>query len=348
MRDAVHIDGSFGEGGGQILRTSLALSAATGRPVRFVNIRAGRKKPGLQAQHLAGVRAVAEVCHARVVGAGLGAQALDFEPGPVSAGPHVHRFVIGTAGATSLVVHAVLPALLHAGVEAHLTIEGGTHVPMAPVTEHLRLAYAGALARMGARVDVDLLAHGFFPKGLGCVFVRVEAPADRDMPLGRLEMLERGPVRALRLHVIRGDRLPHHIVTREVATLRAGLGRRALDEIVHVSTDRLGNALVLMVESEQAVEVFSSIGERGRPAEEVARRLAAEVNGYLDADVPVGAHLADQLLLPMVLGRGGAFVTTTPTLHTTTNIEVIRRFLDVDIRVEPHGPGRVRIAVPSP
>jgi RNA 3'-terminal phosphate cyclase (ATP) len=341
MSTPVHIDGSFGEGGGQILRSSLSLSAATGRPLRVVRIRAGRKKPGLLAQHLAAVRAVAIVSNAHVDGDVLGSDRLDFVPSPVTAPGHDVPIDVGTAGATSLVAHAVVPALLHAGVEARFTIAGGTHVDMAPTYEHLREAWAPALQRMGHAVHLDLGAHGFFPRGGGRLHVHVAARAHAPR---RLELVERGKVRALRVVLVLGNRLRPDIAERELEVLRARLPRR-IDDITRVSTTREGNALMVVVETEAGVDVFQALGARGVRAQEVAAGLADEVGAFVRADVPVGEHLADQLLLPMALGAGGSFLTVRPSQHTLTNIDVIRRFLDVEIAVERLGPDRARIDV---
>lgn len=345
MRDDVVIDGSMGEGGGQVLRSSLALSIATGRPVALTNIRAGRKKPGLQPQHLASVRAAAAVCSAFVEGAQVGARAIRFAPGPVVGG--THRIDIGTAGATSLVAHTVIPALIATNTAAQLIITGGTHVPMSPPFEHLALAYAPTLlAISGARVEARLEAHGFYPEGGGRLVVdvtpRAAAPAT---PVTPFALILRGATRTHRLVIISGARIPSHVAQREADAVRKRLAR--IDTVEVVSPPRAGNALAVVIESAAVTDVFSAIGAKGVPAELVANDAVGEALAYLKEGVPVGAHLADQLLLPLALGAGGSFVTTAPTLHATTNADVIRKFLDVDIRftsVEGSGP-RTRVDV---
>jgi RNA 3'-terminal phosphate cyclase (ATP) len=343
VADDVHIDGSMGEGGGQVLRSSLALAIATGRAVSLTNIRAGRKKPGLQPQHLASVRAAAAVCSAHVEGAAVGARAIRFSPNAVVGG--THRIDIGTAGATSLVAHTVIPALVATGTKAQLIITGGTHVPMSPPFEHLAFAYAPALEHVGARVSVRLEAHGFLPEGGGRIVVDVDPPAV-GAPT-RLEVLARGAIRAQRLIVVAGSRIPTHVADREVGVLRKGLAR--VDAVEHVNPPRAGNAVAFLVDGAHITDVFSAVGARGVPAELVAGDVVDEVRAFLAADVPVGEHLADQLLLPMALLQGGAFITLPPTLHTTTNAEVIKRFLDVDITFTPVGTSgeasRVRVDV---
>lgn len=329
----------MGEGGGQVLRSSLALAIATGRAVSFTNIRAGRKKPGLQAQHLASVRAAASICSAHVEGAAVGARALRFTPNAVVGG--THRIDIGTAGATSLVAHTVIPALIATRTRATLMITGGTHVPMSPPFEHLALAYAPALAHVGARVTARLEAHGFYPEGGGRIVVDVDI--DVDASPTRLEILARGPIRVQRLVVVAGTRIPAHVADREAGVVKKGLAR--VDAVEHVNPPRAGNAVAFIVDGTHVTDVFSAVGARGVPAELVAGDVVDEVRKFLDAGVPVGEHLADQLLLPMALACGGSFVTLAPTLHATTNAEVIKRFVDVDITFTPVEGSAVRVDV---
>lgn len=339
--DLLTIDGSLGEGGGQILRSSLALAICLRRPFRIVNIRARRPKPGLRPQHLAAVRAAAAVCDARVDGAAIGAQALTFEPGEVHAG--AHEFRIGTAGSTSLVLQTVLPALLTASRSSDLRLEGGTHNPRAPTFECLAKAYLPLIARMGPRISIELERAGFEPAGGGVIHARVE-------PSGRLEPIElesRGSLRRVAAEVLL-SRLPTHIGVREATVLANELG---IDiETVRVRTlddsPGPGNVVTVFVESERVTDVFAEFGRRGVPAERVAHGAALAAKQYLATDAPVGVHLADQLLLPLALAGGGSFVTLPPSTHTRTNIDVIQAFLAVDIRcVAIDETGRWRIEV---
>jgi RNA 3'-terminal phosphate cyclase (ATP) len=324
------LDGSRGEGGGQILRSSLALSLVTRTPFAIEKIRAGRKKPGLMRQHLAAVRAAAEVGRAEISGAEIGSQSLSFRPGPVSPGDY--HFAIGTAGSATLVMQTVLPALLSAGGPSALLLEGGTYNPMAPPFDFLEKAFLPLLRRMGPAVEAVLERPGFYPAGAGRVRAKI-SPAGRLLPL---TLNERGEVRR-RLAVAKIAELPFHIADRELAAVEAKLGW----ERACLRGERLkgaacpGNVVVIEVESENVCEVFCGFGEKGVRAEAVAEAAAAEAAEYLAAEVPVGKHLADQLLLPMALAGKGAFRTLAPTPHTTTHVEVIQRFLDVKIRVEP-------------
>ena len=323
------LDGSFGEGGGQILRSALGLSLVTGKAFRIEKVRAGREKPGLRRQHLTAVQAAARLGGARVAGAEVGSGTLSFEPGRVKAGDHT--FAVGTAGSATLVFQAVLPALLRADGPSTLRFEGGTHNPLAPPFEFLEKTFVPLLRRMGARVTLSLERRGFYPAGGGRFTATIE-PA----PLSRLEIPERGEVRPLRATAV-VSALPADIARRELATLASRLPLGRAEVVEEKAPHGPGNAAWVEVESEALTEVFSAVGERGVRAEAVAERLAAEVRAYLDGGAPVGEHLADQLLLPMALAGGGAFVTGPLSSHATTHVEVIRRFLDVPIAVERRG-----------
>jgi RNA 3'-terminal phosphate cyclase (ATP) len=208
----ITIDGSQGEGGGQVLRSSLALSLVTGRPLVMEKIRAGRKKPGLLRQHLTAVLAAAEVGGAEVEGAALGSRRLVFRPGRVRAGNYAFR--VGTAGSATLVLQTVLPALLLANGESNLTLEGGTHNPFAPPVDFLEKAYLPLVNWLGPRVEVQLVRPGFYPAGGGQFTVRVQ-PAQQ---LGRLELIHRGQIVARRVRALVAN-LPRHIAERECRTI---------------------------------------------------------------------------------------------------------------------------------
>jgi RNA 3'-terminal phosphate cyclase (ATP) len=328
------IDGSFGEGGGQIVRSSLALSLVTGTPITLQNIRAKRKRPGLMRQHLTAVRAAAEVGGAEVRGDSVGSSKLEFRPGEVRAGDY--HFAIGTAGSTTLVLQTVLPALLTAKGESHLTLEGGTHNPMAPPFDFLAKTYLPLVSRMGPRLEARLERRGFYPAGGGRFDVDIR-PAEE---LGRLDLLERGAVRARRVTAMVAN-LVRHIAERECRTIAEADGwDQASFEIIETSdSPGPGNALLIEIESEHVTELFSAIGERGVPAEKVAGRALREANNYLGAGVPVGFHLADQLLLPMAIAAhrgtgGGSFRTMALTEHAKTHIELIHKFTGVATIVE--------------
>lgn len=335
----LELDGSQGEGGGQILRTSLALSMVTGTPVRIRNVRARRSKPGLQRQHQVAVQAAARIGGARVTGAEVGSQTLTFEPGEVTPGEH--RLSIGSAGSTTLVLQTVLPALLCAPEPSLLILEGGTHNPLAPPFEFLQRTYLPLVNRMGPRVHAELELYGFYPAGGGRIVVSVE-PA---LELSGFELLRRGAIRG-RQAVALVSRLPLHIAERELAVVAREDGWESLDLLAQeVKTPGPGNVLIVSVESDALTEVFAGFGQRGVSAEEVAGRAVEEMRSYLAADVPVGEHLADQLLLLFALAGSGAYATVPLSGHTATQIDLIPRFLDVSIRVEESDRGRRVIRV---
>ena len=328
MSDLIIIDGSEGEGGGQILRTSLALSLVTRRPFRIEAIRARRPKPGLLRQHLTAVKAAAEIGGARVKGDDLGSQTLTFSPSTVKGGDR--RFTIGTAGSATLVLQTVLPALLAAREPSRLVIEGGTHNPYAPSFDFLAHTFVPLLRRMGASVCVKLERYGFYPAGGGRITVAVEPGSQ----LTTLHLLERGDTTITARALLAS--LPGAIGKRELSIVRERFGLdRAACQVMQVEPSiGPGNAVVVMIESPSLVEVVTSFGAKGISAEKVADDACDEVERYLRSGAPVGSHLADQLLLPMALGAGGTFRTMRTTPHTKTNVEIIRRFVACDITIE--------------
>src|SRR6185436_9962165 len=280
------IDGSRGEGGGQVLRTSLSLSMITGTPVRITNIRARRSKPGLMRQHLTAVQAAARISNARVEGDAVGSKEIVFTPSTITPGNH--HFAIGTAGSTTLILQTVLPALILASGPSRLILEGGTHNPMAPPFEFLDRAFLPLLRRMGATVDVALERAGFYPAGGGRLSVTVKPAGE----LQRLDLLERGEIRNRRGTVLLAN-LANHIAEREVRKLGELTSWDSLSfEIRHIDSAGPGNAVLLELESENVTEVFTAFGEVGVTAEKVAEKAVREMRDYLKAEVPVGEHLA--------------------------------------------------------
>lgn len=320
------IDGSIGEGGGQILRSALALSMVTGRPFRIEKIRAGRPTPGLLRQHLTAVNAAAEICGAEVEGAAVGSLDVTFIPHAIRSGDY--SFAVGTAGSTTLVFQTILPALMCAPGPSRVCLEGGTHNPFAPPFEFLQKSFLPLLARMGPQVDVVLERAGFYPAGGGRMIARIE-PAT----LKPLHLLERGQI-LHRRSVAAVANLPLEIAERE-----SGLIGRELclanDSLAVVSLPGgpgPGNVITLELESEHVSAVFTGFGQRGVRAEAVVAEIVGQVRQYLEAGVPVCPHLADQLMLPLALAGGGSFATMPLSRHASTNIEVIGRFVEVPIR----------------
>ena len=326
----ITIDGSYGEGGGQILRTSLALSLVTGQPFSIHNIRAGRKKPGLMRQHLTAVNAAAEIGLAAIEGNIIGSQAFTFAPEMIKAGNF--HFAIGSAGSCTLVFQTILPALLIAGEPSEIILEGGTHNPFAPPFDFLEKAFLPVLNRMGPKVDAVLEKPGFYPAGGGRFRVSFNPAV-----LNRIDLLERGNIinKTARASVAN---LSVNIANRELKVIHELLkwDRELLKAVEVENSQGPGNILTVEVESDNITEVFTGFGEKGVSAEKVAKRTVQSVQEYLAINVPVGRYLADQLLVPMALAGGGRFRTLSPTKHTTTNTEIIKKFLDVEIAMNEY------------
>lgn len=335
----IRIDGSRGEGGGQILRSSLALSMVTGQPFAIDGIRAGREKPGLLRQHLTAVRAAAEVCGAEVEGAEIGSRALTFRPRAVRGGEY--HFAVGTAGSATLVVQTILPALLTADAASRVTVEGGTHNSGAPPYEFFERTFAPLIARMGPRLTMRLEKYGFYPAGGGRIVVEIEPV----QALSPLHLSERGPLTHRAITAVVAN-LPFHIAQREIETASALLDWPS-DVCRPLGTKNStgnGNVVLIEVGDGTVTEVFTAFGQRGVSAEQVAESAANEALAYLASTASAGEHLADQLLLPMALAGGGSFTSQKLNLHATTNMETIAAFLPVRFAVEKRE-GCVRVAV---
>lgn len=337
----IGIDGSEGEGGGQILRTALGLSIVTGKPFRITRIRARRSKPGLLRQHLCGVLAARDIGLASVEGAQLGSQELLFWPTANRAG--AYHFAIGTAGSTALVLQAILPALLKAASESEVVLEGGTHNPSAPGFEFLARAYAPLLSRMGAGLALDLERRGFYPAGGGRVVARVR-PAHKWQPL---HLSGTGPEKQWRATAVLSA-LDRAIGERELAALRKllpGLRAEQCQLLFESQARGPGNALLLeALGPDGVVEVFSGIGQRGVSAEQVAQGVVDEARAWLSSGAAIGEWLGDQLMLPLALGAGGSYTTSLVSEHARSNARTIERFLSVRIDFAAEGAAwRVRV-----
>lgn len=321
----ITIDGSSGEGGGQVLRSALALSMETGKAFRIINIRANRRKPGLLHQHLTAVKAACAICNAEVSGASLHSSSLTFTPGAVESGQWT--FSVGTAGSTTLVLQTILPALMTARQHSQVTLLGGTHNPWAPPFDFLEKTLLPLLNRMGPRVSVKLIRPGFFPAGGGELVVDIQ-PAEKLQPL---VITEQGKLLGCNARALLAN-LPRHIAQRELGVVRQRLGWQ--EESCHVeeitNSAGPGNVVLVEMEFEHLTEVFVGFGQLHVPAEKVAEKAASQAKAYLDSGASVGPYLADQLLVPMAISKG-RFFTVEPTLHTRTNIELISRFLDTPI-----------------
>ncbi len=337
---AVRIDGSYGEGGGQILRTSIAMSALLGKPVEVVNIRAKRANPGLQPQHLTGVLAAAALTDAETEGAVKGSTRLLFKPRALKCGSF--NIDIGTAGSVSLVIQTLTPVLLFAPCPTTLTITGGTDVAWAPPIDYMRHVFAPVVARFGGRIAIELIRRGHYPRGGGRVVVRAE-PVKR---LTAVDSPEFGKVAKI-AGISHAVNLPSHIAERQAKAARevlAGLGYGA-DIAVEVRNDGLGpgsGVVVWAVSDRDNVVGGDSLGERGKPAEAVGREAAERLAAVLKSGASLDPHMADMAVVYMALAEGRSRLSTPEvTLHLQTNIYIVEQFLPVKFKVERAGPRHV-------
>ena len=320
----IRIDGSQGEGGGQILRTSLSLSLLTGTPFRIDRIRAGRAKPGLLRQHLTAVLAAAEVGSAKVEGASLGSLELTFTPGAVRPGEY--HFAVGTAGSGTLVFQTVLPALMLTGAASHVVIEGGTHNMAAPPYDFLARTFLPLVERMGPRVRMHFERYGFYPAGGGRFVGNIEpVPALTPLHLG-----ERGPITSRRVHAVVAN-LSRKIAEREVQTAADLLtwGQETHDIKVTRESPGPGNVVMVEIGTAEVTELFTAFGQLGVSAEKVGGDAARDALEFLASKAVACEHLADQLLLPMALAGAGSFTAVKLNMHARTNMDVIAKFLPV-------------------
>ncbi|MBI3910199.1 MAG: RNA 3'-terminal phosphate cyclase [Armatimonadetes bacterium] len=330
------IDGSFGEGGGQIVRTSVALAALTGTPVRLVNVRAGRPRPGLQAQHVAAVQAVTTLCRGELQGAQLNSTTFTFRPGALQPGRY--RFDVGdvrrSAGAASLVLQTVLLPLAVAGGESHVTIRGGTHVPWSPPADYLSEVFLPTLARVGLRASLRLPRAGYYPQGGGELELSVAGHAK----LRGLSLAERHEPARLQLRIT-CSLLPDHIPRRIAARCQELLAEADLEvAVVQAPADSPGVCCFLLARYGEVLAGFTALGARGKPSERVAEECVEAFRQFEARAAPVDRHLADQLILPLALADGESRLRIERiTPHLVTNLHVIRHFLPMVFNLEGEG-----------
>lgn len=323
--ELIYIDGSAGEGGGQIFRSSLTLSMCTGKPVCIERIRAGRKKPGLLRQHLTCLRAAKAISNASVTGDEMGSTKVVFKPGKVKAGSY--QFSVGSAGSTTLVFQTVFLPLLFCEGESEVTFEGGTHNGMAPSVDFLAKSFLPLMGKIGAECELSLERFGFYPAGGGQWSIKIK-------PVSKLAYLELDEQVEYLNKVVTAieSKLPRHVTARELNVIQNAFDWPAESFSARsVLSVGPGNIVSIALESNDSNLVVEVVGEKRLSAEKVASKAVSEVQRYLNAKVPVCEYLADQLLLPMVAGKGGCFLTVKPSLHFTTNVEVIQRFMPVQV-----------------
>lgn len=335
----IEIDGSHGEGGGQILRTGLALSTLTGKPVRIRRIRSGRKAPGLRPQHLISAQAAARICGGRLVGAEPNSTELRFHPGEVQAGRHA--FDVGTAGSTSLILQTILPPLAFARSASRILVKGGTHAAWSPPADYLRDVFLHAVARMGIRAKLDIHRAGFYPIGGGEIETIVEPSP---VPLKPLRIKERGPLKFLRV-ISAVAHLPLSIAERQLNRATNRLAEQGLapqGATQTVESPGKGTYCFILADFENVRAGFSALGEIGKRAERVADEAVEDFLRYWNGKGTLDHYLADQVVLYMALANGDSFITVSEvTKHLKTNIWVIEQFLPIKFALEedPSGSG---------
>lgn len=329
------IDGSYGEGGGQILRTGLALSLILGTPLTITRIRAGRKKPGLRPQHLACVRAAAVLSRADVEGAEIGSETVSIEPGPPRAGSYAFDVAEeqGSAGSVALVLQTVLPVLVLADGPSELVLRGGTHVPMSPPVHYVRSVLCPVLGRLGPAVEIELQNCGYYPRGGGEIVVRVTPCGG----LAPLELSERGTVE--RITGLSGvTRLPQSIAERQRTRARERLQRWGIP--LEIDAEKLagpwpGTFLHIVAECGEGLAGANALGRPGKRAEEVADEASDSLEEFMSSGGAVDPHLADQLIVFLSLAKGRSTVRTSRiTRHLLTNLWICRQLLGVEYDVQ--------------
>ena len=335
----IEIDGSQGEGGGQIVRTSLTLSAITGQACRLSNIRAGRKRTGLLRQHLTAVKALEEICQAETSGVELGSLTVEFAPSRPCAGDY--RFDIGSAGSATLVAQTVLPVLLHCDQPSTLTVSGGTHNAWAPTYDYLERVFVPQLAKLGPAVSLALDRYGFYPAGGGLFSIQIQ-PATA---WNGFELMEReGELVPSVVAIVSG--IAANVAERECKLIRSKTGWAAdRFEVKQIEPPHgPGNAVIVELASDNVTEMFTGFGKAGVRAEQVARDALKEARRYISSEAPVGPHLADQLILPLALAATHnrsrcQFRTYAFSSHSRTQQSVVPKFMDVEIRsiTDDHG-----------
>jgi RNA 3'-terminal phosphate cyclase (ATP) len=326
----IQIDGSYGEGGGQILRTALAFSGILKKPLRVHHIRARRKNPGLQPQHLTAVEALAKVTKAQTEGIRIGSDAITFIPGNIIPGDY--RFDVGTAGSVTLTLQALMLPLCFAPGTTRLTLVGGTHVPWSPPFHYLHEVLLPSLRLMGIFVEATLERWGWYPKGGGILHLEIKPVKE----LKPISFANKGRLRKIR-GISATSHLPRHIGERQKDEALRRIAKEfrmnaEIEVLYDVPANGPGSFFFLVAESEGTIAGFSSLGKRGKKAEDVAKEAVDSLKDYVESDGCIDPYLADQLIPFLSLVKGNSFFTTTQTTeHLLTNLWVVRHFLDIKI-----------------
>ena len=335
---ALVIDGSMGEGGGQILRTTIALSAVLQKPVKIINIRAKRKNPGLQRQHLTAVKIVAQLTKAKVDGNYLGSTSLYFEPRGFYPGRY--RFDVGTAGSVTLVLQCVLPVLAFMPRPVELEIIGGTDVPWSPTVDYMKSVVLPFLDKLGFKVEMKLIRRGHYPRGGG--IVRVYAP-NPPRQLKSVTLTERGKVIKIQGHS-HAVKLPKHVAERQARAAESRLREHGIDVPIEISIEYYepgkdphlgpGSGIALWAITEHSILGADALGARGKPAEVVGGEAASKLIAELDAGMCLDKHMGDIIIPYLALAKGRSEITVTAmTMHAYTMIELMKILTEAKLNV---------------
>ncbi|MET1257114.1 RNA 3'-terminal phosphate cyclase [Aliikangiella maris] len=338
-RPILNINGALGEGGGQILRTSLTLAACLQQPISINNIRAGRKKPGLRLQHRACIDAAQQVCNAKVSGNEINSTQIEFIPGPIESGQY--QFYTDTAASTTLIFQTVMPVLSLANRLSRIELGGGTHNPLAPSYEFLTKSFLQVIRKMGICIDHQISAFGFFPAGKG-VWQATISPRTTGIALN---LNQQGKIISQKATVYH-SLIPTHVAARELAQIKKRLGWTGAQLAHHPARSvGSGNLISLAINFENLSVVFDAIGQKGISAEKVADNVIKQYLNYVKSTAVVDEYLADQLMLPMALFNGGRFITASLSQHAITNACIINQFIPETITITPLGMGLHQIIV---
>ncbi len=320
------IDGSIGEGGGQILRIALAWSALRSEPIRVVNIRAKRPKPGLKPQHLTALLALKEITDAEMRGAKIGSKEVEFIPSDTKKGNYI--FDCGTAGSITLMIQAILPVLLNTDGESRVILRGGTDVKWSPPIDYAAKIFLGALRKMGATADIQVIRRGYYPKGGGEVVLKV-----RDSKIKGIKLTGGNPREICgNVHY---SNLPDHVPER----IKHSALKELIDFRAHINIERLdgmstGTGITLWAHGRSFVFGSSALGERGVRAEAVGKNAGSEMREYAEKGVGVDTHLADQLLIYMAMVGDSELRTSEISSHAKTAMELLQKLENVRFYTE--------------
>ena len=329
-KEIVSIDGSTGEGGGQILRTSLALSCITGKTLHIENIRAARRNAGLAKQHLSCVHAACQICSGKCRGAAQRSKVLDFQPGPVQSGDFY--FDIGSAGSASLVIQTVSPALFLVDNPSTVTVTGGTHNPLAPPFDFLSETFLPAIATAGFHGNCKLVKYGFFPAGGGKITFNIQ-PRQKNIhkTINFCEPTNKPQISA-RIYTAK---LSENIAQKQhKLLLQSKLDFKNIEHVEVTDSDGPGNCVTIRLCNSNHVTVFTAFGMRGKPSQQVVSEVVNLTKDFLASGAAVDRFLADQLSIYMAISKAGCCTTNELTAHLTTNMEIIKKFLDVNFCVD--------------